>query len=287
METAPDQIKINSTVQANFTLPAWKGKPGALGMSVDKNNTRSVWYIGEDSNLYWVASKNWVWSHQNGQTAEIWPVADSPNAPLAVAIDSSHDMLRIYYVSGGKLVEIKNDQGEWSKWSTLPAPQPVDVSPPASPSSPAVVDGSTGGLSNGMKIGLGVGISLAVLAIGAISAVLFLLRRKRSASSLGSEAGARIEPDAYGPINPFDSPSTQYSTHGVPPGSAGYDPYAWDQKINGDFVPPPNTAEIFQLDATGRPVELHSPQSRYELSDQPTCHELMGEGLVPVHRPYR
>jgi len=289
METAPDDININTTAQANFTLPAWNGRPGALGMSIDKNYTRSVWYIGEDKSLYWVANKQWVWGHQNSQQAEIWPLADSPNAPLAVASDYKNDMLRIYYLVGGKVAEIKNDKGEWKEWSTLPAPQPVITKPPPSPSSPAPVveDDTNRGLSNGVKIGLGVGISLVVLTIAAISAAIFMLRRKRSPSTPGFEAGAALGPDEYKHIGSFDSPSTQYSTHGAPPGSAGYDHYVWDMKSNGELVHPPHTAGIFQLDATGRPVELDSPQVRYELSDQPASHELMGEGLGPVHRPSR
>ncbi|KAM7205344.1 hypothetical protein V8F33_001175 [Rhypophila sp. PSN 637] len=295
--TGAENITINSTVQANFTLPSWNGNPRSMGIGVDPKYTRSVWYIGEDKNLYQISNKNWTWSHQNSQAGDIWPVADSPNSPLAVVGDYNNGNLRIYYQVNGSIAEVKSENGEWAKWTTLPAPEPVKAELPAPPpsASPSTTPDETNiaGLSNGAKVGLGVGIALGVLLTIGLIAMCILIRRKqkiRASAPTFEYGGAQgVQVSAYEPIH-SSSVSPLHSSYGQPsPGSmagypvANYDQYAWEMKIAGD-IPPPNTAGIYQLDATGRPVELDSPRQVFEMSDQPCAHELMGVQYQHQHQ---
>lgn len=86
-------------------------------------------------------------------------------------------------------------------------------------------------------------------------------------------------------MNSYGGPQTPGPGSQEPAGAgynpSGYDQYAWEKKLAGGIAQADNTG-IYQLDATGRPVELYSPRPVYELSDQPYTHELMGEGRHPA-----
>ncbi|KAM7217321.1 hypothetical protein V8F06_007264 [Rhypophila decipiens] len=300
-DTGAENITINSTVQANFTLPSWNGKPRSMGISIDPKHTRSVWYIGEDKNLYQISNKNGIWSHQNSQVGDIWPVADSPNSPLAVVGDFNNGNLRIYYQVNGSIAEVKSENGEWAKWTTLPAPAPVKAElpapPPASPSNspiPTPDETDMAGLSNGAKVGLGVGIALGVLlVIGLIIACVLHRRKQKARASAPSFENGGVQVSAYEPIHSSSSVSPLHSSYGQPspnsmagyPVVANYDHYAaWEKQNYLGGVPPPNTAGIYQLDATGRLVELDSPRQVFEMSDQPYAHELPVVGVQYQHQ---
>ncbi|KAL2262939.1 hypothetical protein VTK26DRAFT_8865 [Humicola hyalothermophila] len=112
-ETNLSPIALNETARPNFILPAWDGTPSGLGISLDKNSARTLWYIGNDTRLYSVVGheKNDTWELAANQSSAFWPLADEPNGPLAVAYESSSSKVRVYYMVNGQLSEIKYEGG--------------------------------------------------------------------------------------------------------------------------------------------------------------------------------
>ncbi|KAK3693600.1 hypothetical protein B0T22DRAFT_44599 [Podospora appendiculata] len=271
-QTPGTNITINQTAPANFSLTSWTGSPGGLGISIDQHYTRSIWYIGNDSSLYSVANKNYVWSPQANQSNAYWPIADSPNAELSVTSDFKSSTVRIYYLVNKQVAEIKYEDDVWKGWATLQLPKLVTTSPiPSTPSSlPAETSAaSNAGLSAGAKAGLGVGITLGVLALLGIGAAIFLVRRRKAALA----AGERV------PIGISDS-NTAATSYGSPdprPASAAYDNYMWEKKNLATNQFPTVNPEIYQLDASQRPTELAAPRPMYELPDQSFSHELSAD----------
>ncbi|KAK3935680.1 hypothetical protein QBC46DRAFT_45021 [Diplogelasinospora grovesii] len=289
--TAATAISLNNTAATNFSLTAWTGKPGGLGISIDQANTRFLWYIGNDSSLYSVANKNYVWSPQANQSNAFWPLADTPNAPLAVASDLKSSMVRIYYMVKGQIAEVKFENNVWQAWATVPAANNTDTSPipsstpdaGGSSSTPSADSSSSNtGLSTGAKAGVGVGVSLGVIALGLLGAGIFLFRRRQHRNG-GDEYGTEGSVTLAGGA-PTPSPSVPpYGTSPPPPhpASAGHDNYMWEKGNKG--MPPlaaagPNDGQIHQLDSANNPTELYVPRPVYEMPGQTISHELVGDG---------
>ncbi|KAK3330571.1 hypothetical protein B0H66DRAFT_527919 [Apodospora peruviana] len=264
--TNPSVIAINATAQSNFTLAEWTGRPGAVGISIDSKHTRALWYIGNDSRLYSVSSSDSAWRPEPKQSPTLWPLADSPNANLAVTSDYLNSNVRIYYMVKGQLAEIKFDTGVWKDWSVLPLPN-ITTLPPSD-------DSSITGLSQAAKLGLGVGIALGIIAIGALGAALFLLRRKKGV--------APADKTISGSSTPTHSPSTNYSSTAPSSGSAGYDHYMSEK---GSRYPTANTAGLHQLDSVNHPTEMLASEPVYELPEQSYSHELMADEHIRQQGP--
>ncbi|KAK4239174.1 hypothetical protein C8A03DRAFT_14440 [Achaetomium macrosporum] len=274
--TNRSDIAINETAVANFSLPAWDGKTKGIGISIDSAYTRYVWYIGSDGFLYSVADQNFTWGPRDNQSSAFWPKADEPNAELAVAYDFKSSMVRIYYLVRGQLSEIKFQDRVWKAWATVPEPTtPAIVSSTPSATSSPDASSADGGLAPGAKAGIGVGVSLGAIALGAIIAVIVLARRKKQQgfeqSPYPEEGSTTLGPD---------TPSQSYGSPALALASAGQ--YEWDDKTPTPVTAPPNEPQhIHQLDGRNAPTEMYAPEPMYELPIQPYSHELPAEPPQP------
>lgn len=246
-----NDIAINETVPANFSLPAWDGETSSLDISIDSRNTRFLWYIGDDNRLYSIADQNGSWNPQANESDAFWPLADRPNADLAVAYRMRSNNVRIYYMVDGRLSEIKYEDNLWKAWSAV-APKPsTDATQPSTP----VDSASDTGLSTGARVGIGVGVSLGAVALGAIIAVIVLMRRRKQRlqqlphTEAESAVGSGTSPPSYG--SPTDT---------------------WDKNVS-----PAPGYQVHQLDGATAPAELGIVQPMYELPSQTYAHELVAE----------
>ncbi|AEO65695.1 uncharacterized protein THITE_2112937 [Thermothielavioides terrestris NRRL 8126] len=273
-DTNRSDIAINETASANFSLPAWDGTTKGIGISIDKAFTRFVWYIGNDGNLYSVANQNYIWALRANQSSAFWPKADDPNAELAVAYDQKSSTVRIYYMVKDRLSEVLYQDGVWKAWSTVAAPPPqatVSSTTNSTSSADASTDGS--GLSTGAKAGIGVGVSLGAISLGAIIAVIVLVRRKKNQGFEQADEGSTT----LGP----GTPAPSYGSPAAARASAvPHDQYAWE-KSRAAITPQPEQQHIHQLDSVTAPTELDAVQPIYELPDQSYSHELVAEPPRP------
>jgi hypothetical protein len=277
---------LDSRITPNFTLPAWDGNPGAIGAAVDRNNTRSAFYIGTDNQLYQVASFGSAWRLYSRPNATYWPKADDPKAPLAVACDYSKSILRIYYQSGGQIIEANGDRSEWTPAVPLPN---YNISTPAGAGSTATASPDSGGLSTGAKVGVGVGVTLGVLAIAGIMGAIFFLRRRQrrrkdeeekaaaASAATAAAAAAQQPPPGYAPAyHDYGSQYMQGSSTGYSDGQ--YSQWSQQQQqqqgyydVNGTWTPL-STQQKY-------PGELESAGVAHEMEEsRKNLHEMIGEG---------
>jgi hypothetical protein len=267
---------LNYTTTPNFTLPAWDGAPGSLGVSVDKAYTRSVFYIGTDNLLYQVANIGYAWRLYSRPNTTYWPKADDPKAPLGVASNFAGSQLRVYYMSGGRMIQATGDGGVWTAATVLSnknttASSPSSTSSPSSSASSSATsssgaDAAASGLSTGAKAGIGIGVSLAALGIaGMIGALFFLRRRQRRRDAAATTAEASMN---HTPVPPY-SQVVNYSdyAHGggeVNQGAGGYSGQATGWGYNRVEK---SAGELDSADA-----QLH------EMPQNQVAQEMMGEG---------
>ena len=271
---------MNQTAPSNFTLPAWDGRTSSIGVSIDKNFTRFLWYIGNDSSLHQVGNTNYTWTVRANQSDAFWPQADEPNANLAVAYDFSSSMVRLYYLVKGQLSEVTFQNNTWKAWTTVPIAAPVPtVVPSATPSASDAASSSDTGLSTGAKAGIGVGVSLGAIAISAAIAILILARKRKQQEF---EAPPSAAPEGSTTISP-DTPAPSYGSPALASAAAAAqnEPYPYDQKSSpspyADEPKPPQ-----QLDGTVR-SEMFVPRPLYELPSQGYSHELVAEAPPARH----
>ncbi|KAK0633101.1 hypothetical protein B0T14DRAFT_505848 [Immersiella caudata] len=289
-ETNATDFAFNETVALNFSMPAWDGKTRSIGVSTDSAFTRSVWYIGADKSLYSIRNKNYTWGIQENQSTAFWPLADTPNAEFAIASESKSSMVRIYYFVKGQLAEIKYEKDAWKAYTALAPPPPKPAVTPTSPTSPGGSSSTTAlpadtpapGLSPGAKAGVAVGVILGVIALAALAAAFYLMRKRRSSAPsdhpssetmadvshpYAPEKAASVYGSATPPVdNAYADWGGKSSVHQVPPGY----PMAYPAQLDSPNVP-------VQLDSATRPMELAAPQAMYELPVQSHSHELVGD----------
>ncbi|KAK1833200.1 hypothetical protein QBC39DRAFT_347133 [Podospora conica] len=283
-EADPTSVSLNQTALTNFTMPAWDGKPGALGLTIDSAYTRFVWYVGTDKALHQIQSKSFVWSVKESQASDIWPAADSANAELAIAADQRSSMVRIYYFVDGRLTELKYENNSWKPFKALAEPKPITTgtdtgglipssSSTASPTDTAAAAVAATGLSTGAKAGIAVGVVLGVVGLVAVGIILFLARRKKQAA-----AAADSEPPSA-VLGPAEVAAPPYGSR-PPTGSPGYEQYMWEKKQY-----PLPTHAVHQLDSVHRPMEMEAaPRPMYELPSQAISHELVGDARTMRHQ---
>lgn len=169
----------------NFTLPAYDGTQKGLGMSTDKQFSRSVFYVGTDRRLYQISNINYFWRIMTNQTESIWPLADEPGAQLAIAWDFFTSQVRIYYDVGGALTEVRFDEdGIWKP--ARAAATTAEVAAKESAGDPETSgaknsSSSTEPLSLGAKVGIAVGATVGALVLaGALACMLARCVRRRN-----------------------------------------------------------------------------------------------------------
>lgn len=266
-----------------------------MGLHIDSKFMRSVFYIGTDSELYQVADAKDSWALLARQDAKAWPKADSPKAPLAVASNFGNNELRLYYVSGGQVVEVNGDGRKWQAARVLPNyNKSIQVGSPSgnSSSSATDTDGSDSGLSTGAKVGVGIGVGLGALAVGGAFTALWCMRKRQKRTETAAALGANQHPGSsagppatgYFQQNAYGYPQQQQYQQLQQPGVGGAWPgqdYGAQQQQNwGGAVHNQHLEKVQkppgELDSP--PIhEMSHPQQYFEMESRPR-HEMMGEG---------
>ncbi|KUI63787.1 hypothetical protein VM1G_10463 [Cytospora mali] len=157
IETTPQPLSNNDTTSTstqNFTiddsvtvlagLQAWGPGISSLGLAIDQDESKYIYYIGSDKTLHYVTSQDGVnlgsWSVENSLDIKYWPLADDADGEFAVASDPSSYDIRIYYMSGGDMIEVsRTGKDTWAEAQALPTKATATVSG----SSPAEVSGAS------------------------------------------------------------------------------------------------------------------------------------------------
>ncbi|KAK9420876.1 hypothetical protein SUNI508_00967 [Seiridium unicorne] len=283
--TNATSISLNTTTTLNFTLPAWDGSPSSLGVTIDKANTRSIFYIGTDSELHQVANVGYQWREYARQNSSLWPTADNAKGQLAVTSNFQGSQLRVYYQSGGEIMELNGDNNEWTSAAVLPNKNSTTTTttPSSSASTGASTAADSAGLSTGAKVGVGVGVSLGVVAVGGMLGALFLLRRRQQRRDAAHEGVSSVGGSTFvgGNSSVARTPMTGYSTvggysdyqaqnAGYQHQYGGYEQQGYNQPGGWAAYPPVEKQNPGELD-TGAPVVHEMPPNHYH-------HEMMGEG---------
>ncbi len=270
---------MNTTAPANFTLPAWDGRTHSMGVTIDSNYTRFLWYIGNDSSLHQVGNTNFTWTERANQNETFWPKADTPNGDVAAAYVFSSSAVRLYYMVNGQLADVTFNN-TWKAWTPVAEAPPVPTQNNATSSTVTdVPSADSGGLSTGAKAGIGVGVSLGAIALSAIIAIVILAKKRKQqgfeappSGSVGEEGSTTLSPD---------TPAPAYGAPAFGPVSAM--PFEADDHKSAASPAQPYHDEpkpVHQLDSTTR-SEMYVPQPLYELPSQTYSHELVAEPPRP------
>lgn len=124
---------MNATEVVFAYLEAWPSQVGNLGLAIDQDESKYIFYIGSDKSLYYVSSIEGTnlgsWSVYDSLSTEYWPLADDEAADFAVASDPSTYDIRIYYMSGGSMTEVsRTEKDTWAEAAALPTKASTTVS---------------------------------------------------------------------------------------------------------------------------------------------------------------
>ncbi|KAK4183519.1 hypothetical protein QBC35DRAFT_97308 [Podospora australis] len=264
-------LPYNTSSPPPFQLKAWDGKPKSIGIAIDSFLTRFVFYIGTDRSVHSLAAftsgnVEGGFRPQADQRVESWPLADESNSDFAIASHIGTNNIRLYYISGGQLIETKYRDGNWDVATSLQAANTTVIN---NTGDKGAGSGDSSGLSTGAKAGIGVGVSVgALLIIGA--AVAFWRSRKRKSAPVDEETetpptAAATEPP-MSPASPSQDGASTFQTDIARTGS-GLSAEKWDHELKDTAVTPP-------------PRELESPNLASELpnandrSELPTKHHV-------------
>ncbi|KAI1075630.1 hypothetical protein F5B20DRAFT_375073 [Whalleya microplaca] len=263
-DTDADDFKLDTKADVNWSLDGWDGKAGAMGLTLDSHGTRSIFYIGNDSALHQVTEANGSWNIVPSPDETIWPLADAPNAQFSTTYDFSHNEIWIFYMSGGNMTQVHQlDQG-WQPASTL-----LKFNGTATQEDPP----QASGLSGGARAGIGVGASIAGVALLALGTYIFLQRKKGKEELKKAEAEAEAAAAANQPPSVFPgSPAPAYSS-GVADG----------QWVDGQWVPTqPYTKPEGQWQSSYAYHPVPGPPPVFEMPNQEFSHEMPSQAAQDV-----
>ncbi|KAI6089708.1 hypothetical protein F4821DRAFT_51614 [Hypoxylon rubiginosum] len=234
--TEASDLQLNTT-SAAFTLPAWDGNASALAVGIDKQYTRSVFYIGTDKQVYQMSNINYAWEAVDRPAGNAWPNADVGGDNIGIVNDFNNNIMRLYYTSGGRMVEANGDNGNWQAATVLATSNSSQVAdnPAANSTSTPAADGGQSGLSDGAKAGISVGVTVGVIAVGGmLFAFWFLRRRQRKLDAAAAAAAAGGSGASNGGDQQYMSPSSGYT---VPTNHTvdGYPPQM--AQVQGAYTP--------------------------------------------------
>lgn len=286
------------TLSYSQDLPAWsldsfEAKNANLALLVDSDTSQGIYYIGSDASLHGLTGYNTTWDKTPPEPNINWPPADEPNAPLALAYDSTHNETWIYYISNGSMVQVhQSDESTWEEAVTL-----LKFN---STSTEEISDTPSSGLSSGAKTGIGVGVGIGVpILIAAIAAYMFFhIKRSRASRDAERAAVEAAHADATSP--PMDQMAYPSGVHPSMYGSPapGYTSGYWEGGYwaNGQWVPAATMGHSDQI--YGKPEgdwrqsygyydnghkslsPQPAPQPVFELPHVERTHEMSGDGGI-------
>lgn len=254
----------DTSATPSFELEAWDGNPKAIGIAIDTDTTRHIFYIGTDRAVHWIAafvsaSVEGGFRAQASQNTDVWPLADEPNSDFTIASHIESSSIRLYYVSGGRIIETKYRDGNWDR-----------AAPVESANTTIIADEGAGtgdaGLTTGAKAGIGVGVSVGVLLIGA-AAAFWILRKKSTPPDEEATTAADNTAATVPPMSETGSQGASSPTAGVARTGSGLSADKWDAEVKDKpLTPPPR-----ELESPNLASELPHTNDRNEL---PTKHHV-------------
>ncbi|KAK4224256.1 hypothetical protein QBC38DRAFT_485838 [Podospora fimiseda] len=256
-----------------FSLQGWDGNPKAIGIAIDTVLTRHIFYIGTDKAVHSYAAfvtglTESGFRAQPDQSNEYWPLADEPNSDFAIASHLGSSTIRLYYLSGGQLIEAKYKNGNWDPASRLVV---ANTTVFTNNTGPVEEDN---GLSTGAKAGIGVGVTVGALLLITGGVAAWILRKKKSTTSdveaHGDEGASTTAGGAMGatqPASTAQSPDVASQHAEIARTGSGLSTEKWDTDVKDMALTPP-------------PRELESPNLASELpqgidrNELPTKHHI-------------
>ncbi|GJC82951.1 hypothetical protein ColLi_05789 [Colletotrichum liriopes] len=277
-KTNASDILLDSSLEPNFTLPAYASNVTGLGAIVDRAYVRSILYLGTDAKLHQVSNIDWQWKLMPDQASSLWPVADATTGPFATTSNFDTSEAWVWYRSNGSLVQLYHgSDGLWTPAATVPsfnATKSLETEPNenATPTASPTGTGKPVVLSSGAKAGIGIGVSLGVVALAGVGLLLF--KRRRRQQQAAAEAARLKEADAMAQMTPF--------------GNGGVGPYTGFGNLTwgSDSPTEKHGSELVEADAVGTtaPQELMGTSERYELVGEGHWREMDATGQNGARR---
>ncbi|KAG4415476.1 hypothetical protein IFR04_011409 [Cadophora malorum] len=138
------------------TLPDWSLESGKFS-TILYNSWTMLFYIDTMRQL------QWVWSNDGGQTWQVqplmekttWPLADTPNAPVAAtsSVNATDNSASVFYISNGKMIQSVMTNWSWAPSTIVQAPLTSNITDIIE-SQPDNSRKITIGASTGVSVGL-------------------------------------------------------------------------------------------------------------------------------------
>ncbi|KAI1322776.1 hypothetical protein F5Y16DRAFT_27940 [Xylariaceae sp. FL0255] len=256
--TSASAFHLQTNGTTHEPLEAWDGNTAGIGITIDSNLTRRIFYIGTDSRIHCQAEGSATWNKCADVDPSSWPVADGADAQLAVTYDVNNDAIWLFFKSHGQMTQVyRSGNNSWNAAVTLPSTIP---SPTPQPSSHT-------GLSKGAQAGIGVGVSVAALAV--IGIVIFVLlrhrrvRKEREQAARAAEVSAAAESvEAAEAAAVLETKSADQTSNYI---------HATSEERNA-YSPP----LVF---------EMASPENTHEMAHDDVVHEMYHDGNFPEMPP--
>ncbi|KAK0116429.1 hypothetical protein ONS95_013447 [Cadophora gregata] len=168
-------INQTSSWSQGTTLPAmpnWSPESGKFS-TILYNSWNMLFYIDTNRQLQWVWSNDGAqtWHAQPLMETSTWPLADTPNAPVAAttSVNASDNSASVFYISNGKMIQSVMTNWSWAPYSIVQAPLPSNIT--------EII--SRPNNSRTITIGASTGVSVGFLIVVAVAA-WYIKRRKQA-----------------------------------------------------------------------------------------------------------